>query len=686
MKCPTKCFLRALGEAGAGNSYADWVGRQNASYRDEGIKRLADAVPRDECVIAPPEPMNLKTAKSRLAVDFVARARNLESSLHALERVPSEGRGKPAQFVPIRFVFNSKLTQDDKLRLAFDALVLSQTLGREISHGNIIHGAHHATLKVETSALTAHVQKTIAKIIALLSTNVPPDLVLNRHCVECEFQHRCRHKAMEKDDLSLLAGMTEKERKKFNSNGIFTIAQLSYTFRPRRRPRRLRKKRERYHSSLKALAIREKKIHVLGSPELNIDGTPVYLDVEGLPDRDFYYLIGVRIRNGESVVQHSLWADSEDDERRIWSTFLDVLGSVGNPVLIHYGRFETTFLKRMRDRYGDPPEDSVAAKAMKAPLNLLAVIFAQVYFPTYSNGLKDVAGSLGFKWSDPQASGRQSVLWRYTWEESRDSAVKQALSAYNAEDCEALEIVTNALLQIAQPKGRPNVDTPMVDDVARVESMKRQLPYSFGHKTSSIPGLEFLRKAAYWDYQRDRVYFRSPGRRRRKARKVLAGCTATSMRISKVIVAEVSPACPTCKRISTKPAATRGRILYDLRLDRFGIRRWVVKNIYQTYYCWRCQLIFGLEKRFRTKLKFGWNLVAYFVYQVIELCIPQRIVTQSVNRLFGFNLPCCTTHQFKSRAAEFYRDTYQEILVRLASGDLVHADETRANVKGQAAY
>jgi hypothetical protein len=61
--------------------------------------------------------------------------------------------------------------------------------------------------------------------------------------------------------------------------GIFTT-QLSYTFRPRRRPKRLRDKREKYHHSLKALAIREKKIPIVSSPELKIEGTPVYLDVE----------------------------------------------------------------------------------------------------------------------------------------------------------------------------------------------------------------------------------------------------------------------------------------------------------------------------------------------------------------------------------------------------------------------
>jgi predicted RecB family nuclease len=169
------------------------------------------------------------------------------------------------------------------------------------------------------SALAGEVRKRLEKIAALLSNPAPPDLVLNRHCAECEFQARCREKAIERDDLSLLAGMSEKERKNLHGKGIFTVTQLSYTFRPRRRPKRLRDKREKYHHSLKALAIREKKIHIVGGPELKIEGTPVYLDVEGLPDRDFYYLIGLCIGNGESAVQqHSLWADTVADEGKIW--------------------------------------------------------------------------------------------------------------------------------------------------------------------------------------------------------------------------------------------------------------------------------------------------------------------------------------------------------------------------------
>src|ERR1035437_7657251 len=475
LKCVTKCHLRSLGEIGSGNEYAQWVRGRDESYRGEAVRRLQEAVPETESAVAPPATENLKAAKWRLAVGLVAQtpARSpdgqvreappneqraklgapcaeqlLESRLHAVERVPSEGRGKPVQFISIRFVFRNKLTKDDRLLLAFDALVFSQVLGREVGLGKLIHGDDHATLTVKTSALAGEVRKRLEKLAVLLSNPAPTDLILNRHCVECEFQERCRKIAVEKDDLSLLARMSATERQKLRSKGIFTVTQLSYTFRPRRRPKRLRDKREKYHHSLKALAIREKKIHIVGSPELKLEGTPVYLDVEGLPDRDFYYLIGLRIGHGDSAVQHSLWADTVADEGKIWREFLALLNRIENPVLIHYGSYETIFLRRMSDRHGKAPTRSIPDATFERAVNLLSVVFAQVYYPCHSNGLKEVAKYLGFQWSDDTATGMKSIVWRQEWETSRAAAAKEALLVYNAEDCQALEVVSNCLFEL----------------------------------------------------------------------------------------------------------------------------------------------------------------------------------------------------------------------------------------------
>jgi hypothetical protein len=67
---------------------------------------------------------------------------------------------------------------------------------------------------------------------------------------------------------------------------------------------------------------------------------------------------------------------------------LDILASVENPVLIHYGSFETTFLRDMTKRYGKPPEGSVTANAIKSAVNLLSVIFGRFTFPVIPMDLK----------------------------------------------------------------------------------------------------------------------------------------------------------------------------------------------------------------------------------------------------------------------------------------------------------
>ncbi len=51
--------------------------------------------------------------------------------------------GRSAQLVPTRFISANKLTRDDKLLSAFEALVLSELLDREVHMGKIVHGDHH---------------------------------------------------------------------------------------------------------------------------------------------------------------------------------------------------------------------------------------------------------------------------------------------------------------------------------------------------------------------------------------------------------------------------------------------------------------------------------------------------------------------------------------------------------------
>jgi hypothetical protein len=100
LKCVTKCFLRSPGEAGTGNAYSEWVRTKSDFYHGEGIKRLMARAAHNECIRGLPGTVNLKTAEWRFTEDFVAHSKNLESSIHALERIPAEGQVSPRSLFP----------------------------------------------------------------------------------------------------------------------------------------------------------------------------------------------------------------------------------------------------------------------------------------------------------------------------------------------------------------------------------------------------------------------------------------------------------------------------------------------------------------------------------------------------------------------------------------------------------
>jgi hypothetical protein len=78
-------------------------------------------------------------------------------------------------------------------------------------------------------------KRAMQQMKEMRETDTPPQLILNHHCPICEFGQRCQSEAIAKDDISLLRGVSEKEVRKYNRRGIFTVTQLSCTFRPRKR-------------------------------------------------------------------------------------------------------------------------------------------------------------------------------------------------------------------------------------------------------------------------------------------------------------------------------------------------------------------------------------------------------------------------------------------------------------------
>ena len=123
----------------------------------------------------------------------------------------------------------------------------------------------------------------------------------------------------------------------------------------------------------------------------------------------------------------SFWANDVSEEKGMWAAFLQALAQIDRPQLLHYGSYETLFLKRMQERYHDVVEPpAFLDQLIKESVNVLAVNYAQIYFPTYSNGLKEIAHYLGFHWSESDASGLHTLMWRWEWECSKMRACNRS--------------------------------------------------------------------------------------------------------------------------------------------------------------------------------------------------------------------------------------------------------------------
>lgn len=686
LKCRTKAHLLSCAAPGAGHAshpISDWRQSVEEEFKRECREVLTTGDPR-ACFIGTPTAHDFTHGHYPLIIDPTVIFDDTEVHVHALQLVQTGKQMRHNRYMPIRFTPSEKITKHHRLQLAFDAFVLGKASGQVPNCGKIIHGERKRTLSIKLNGLIGEVESLVAKMRVVLASGTPPDLVLIGHCSECEFETRCRSNAVQNDNLSLLGGISSTEIQKLRRRGIFTVTQLSYTFRPRKKSKRSLNRQVRYHHSLKALAIREKRIFVTGAWQQDEEQTPVYLDVEGIPDRNFYYLIGIRFLGGTSPVQRSFWANDADGEEAIWREFLRAIGDIRNPQLIYYGSYESVFLRNMKSRYGDAGQKKIAIdRLIENGCNILSIIYGNIYFPTYTNGLKDIASFLGFQWSTPAPSGQRSLLLRHTWEVSGDAHSKQELVAYNADDCEALELVVKIIQQVIPTGGSPTrVRHPSAIDI---DTLKPMWPYTLGQVDFALPELDLINRCAYWDYQRDRIYIRSNPRLRRAA-EIAHRKKRSSLPVNVTVGPSRPRKCPACGSRRTVWNGRHSRLIYDLRFSVGGIRRWVSKYVIVHYKCRECNISFPSNEYQWTRHRYGPNILAYVIYNLLELHIPQLKLAKIIHRTFGYPMDNSTIYRLKRKAVELYRDTYEEITESLLRGKLMHADETHVGVKGKASY
>ena len=75
------------------------------------------------------------------------------------------------------------------------------------------------------------------------------------------------------------------------------------------------------------------------------------VDIEGVPDQQLYYLIGLLVCDGEKSAYYPFWADAPHDEEVMWHAFLNKLELFAGTPIYHYGSYEPKAFAKLAKRY-----------------------------------------------------------------------------------------------------------------------------------------------------------------------------------------------------------------------------------------------------------------------------------------------------------------------------------------------
>ena len=620
-----------------------------------------------------------------LALDTTVEKDFISFHFDAIKQISGQSSLGSFYYIPILFNEKNTSNKQHKLLLSLGGLVLEHLQGFYPGTGIIVYGNDYKFSTVHLDKYRLNVQKIINELIDIINGSIVPKLILNKYCRMCQYEKLCFDYAKREDDLSLLSRIGEKDIKRFNQKGIFTVNQLSYTFRPRRRNKRAKTKKLPYYFSLNALAIREQKVYIFDKPNIPTAKTQIFIDMEGNANGSVIYLIGLLVVVNSKKIPYYFWANTPSLEKEMFEKFITFLSELNGAHIFYYGSYESRVFKRMLPIV---TTDIVKALLLNSSTNILSKIYSRIYFPTYSNELKDIGRYLGCKWSNPNSSGLQSIVWRAQWENTNDNKIKNVLVQYNQEDCIALEKITMFIRKVVEsdtPEASQltSPESKFVDEIRQNDESK---PKMLGKKESAFEGYNEIIECAYFDYQRTKVYIRTNDKLKRINTRKNKNKKRVSYRINKKIEYK-SYKCPICKskKIFRDQYNYHAKKSFDLYFSSGGIRRRIIKHLTAFHKCLNCEKFF-VPPQYKKVEVYGHNLKVWSMHQHVVNRMTFENITKTVQDCFGLPIIFQRIYEFKSILAKYYKATYEKLFKKIVNGKILHADETPVKLLQDSGY
>jgi predicted RecB family nuclease len=565
-QCPRKAYLLLFSpDKGEPHEYVQILEQQ----RCENQERYLNYLQHTHADVQPYSVENLRKG-SKVLINAHLQVDGFAANCGVLTRVEGTSTFGKYSYEPSLFVGTHSISKEQQLELSYVGYVLERLQHTSPAAGKIIgmDGTSH-TVKLDHHAKALRPLLEPLHEWTTVDSPTPPPLVLNKHCSLCPFLRSCLAQAEQEDNLSLLDGVTARVMRQYERKGIFTVKQLSYLFKPRKRKKGSRKPPPVTHKvELQALAIREKKIYLQEQPTLSRQPVELFVDMEGVPDRGLYYLIGMLVCQGDTTEYHAFWANTDQDERHMWQQFVDTVTQYPDAPIYHYGSYEPRAIAALAKRY-----QTDCANLLKRLVNANSHIYGKVYFPVRSNGLKDIGHCIGVQWTSPQASGLQSLVWRYHWDTTHNTTYRELLVTYNKEDCQALKVLTDELSKIQHT-------SHMLSEVDFAHQPKRHAT-AVGELVHSQ--FEAILKFAHTYYDQKKISFQQykkdeseecQSKKKRGDKKGYQGQRKVRPRPIKVVQVPHETCCTHCGYTPLRPTERISqRLLIDLILTKDGIRK-----------------------------------------------------------------------------------------------------------------
>lgn len=266
-------------------------------------------------------------------------------------------------------------------------------------------------------------------------------------------------------------------------------------------------------------------------------------------------------------------------------------------------------------------------------------------------------------------------------------AIRPTSWSDNRDDCDALYQVHRWFNQLSTES--------IPENVQQVAQMKKHTPYRLQANKDYGDDFQHISKAAYFDYQRNKVYWRNELKKQSpvgssviKKPKPGQGSMAWQPKtINEVVIMPPRKVCPKCGCTKLYQShETKSSVLQtDLKFTASGIRQYVTEYRSGTAKCSRCG-----KKTMNQNLRimhYGDNLFALAINYYVNYHISNELVSKLIQEHYGIWISPMYMVMYKNR---WWNKTWEPVATYIKkivlNSPVIHIDETTIKLSKESGY